>query len=29
MVNDELIEEATYEAVVSKIREILKNNCEA
>ncbi len=29
MVNDELIEEATYEAVVNKIREILKNNCEA
>ena len=28
MVNDELIEEATFEKVVNKIREVLKNKCD-
>ncbi len=28
MVNDELIEEATFEKVVEKIREVLKNQCD-
>lgn len=29
MVNDELIEEATYEEVVNKVREILNNSCQS
>ncbi len=28
MVNDELIEEATYETVINKVRQVLQDNCQ-